>query len=120
MFCSKCGAPQDDKVKFCAKCGAPATGTELVEEKRMRGVSEPKPQTGKRYAAGKNPTLATVLSILIVGVGQFYNGDVKKGLIMLGGAVVGGLFTYGIAWLGVAVWSAFDAYQVAAGKSHLW
>lgn len=86
----------------------------------MRGVPEPISQAGKRYASGKNPTLATVLSILVVGVGQFYNGDVKKGLVMLGGAIVGGLFTYGIAWMGIAVWSAFDAYQVATGKSPVW
>ena len=86
----------------------------------MRGGSMPQVQAGKRYAAGKNPTLATVLSIVVIGVGQFYNGDVKKGLVMLVGAIVGSVFTYGIAWLGVAVWSAIDAYQVASGKSALW
>jgi TM2 domain-containing membrane protein YozV len=86
----------------------------------MRGVAVAKPQSGRRYAVGKNPTLATVLSIIVVGVGQFYNGDVKKGLVMLGAAFVGGLFTYGIVWLGIAIWSAFDAYQVATGKSHMW
>ena len=31
----------------------------------------------------KNPTLATVLSLLIPGVGQFYNGTILRGLFWL-------------------------------------
>jgi len=61
-----------------------------------------------------------ILSILIPGVGQFYNGDMKKGAVMLAAAIVGGVITVGLVWLGILIWSAIDAYQVASGKSPLW
>jgi TM2 domain-containing membrane protein YozV len=32
----------------------------------------------------KNPTVATVLSILITGLGQLYNGQILKGIMFLG------------------------------------
>jgi TM2 domain-containing membrane protein YozV len=69
---------------------------------------------------GKNPVLAAVLSALIVGVGQFYNGDIKKGAIMLLGAGILGVATGGLLWLGIAIWSAIDAYQVANGTGKMW
>ena len=43
----------------------------------------------------------------------------QEGLDRLGIAVVGGSATYGLAWLGAAIWSAIDAYNVASGKSPL-
>jgi TM2 domain-containing membrane protein YozV len=60
---------------------------------------------------GKNPTLAAMLPAVIVGVGQFYNGDMKKGALMLLGAVILGTATAGLAWLALAIWSAWDAYR---------
>jgi TM2 domain-containing membrane protein YozV len=83
------------------------------------GYSPPVPGE-KQYATGKSPGVALLLSLLIVGLGQFYNGDVKKGLLMLVSAVILGLFTFGVAWLGIACWAAVDAYQVASGKAPLW
>jgi TM2 domain-containing membrane protein YozV len=75
---------------------------------------------GKQYVTGKNPPVAMILSFFIPGVGQFYNGDMKKGAVMLGAAVVFGALTAGLGWLAMAIWSAVDAYQVATGKSPLW
>ena len=86
----------------------------------MRTAGTPAGPVAKQYAVGKNPVTALILSILIPGVGQFYNNDVKKGAIMLGGAIVGGVLTFGVAWLGILIWSAIDAHQVASGKSPLW
>ena len=57
---------------------------------------------------------------LIVGLGQFYNGDTKKGAIMLVAALVLGIATAGVLWLGLAIWSAVDAYQVANGTGKMW
>ncbi len=65
-------------------------------------------------------SLATVLSIFIVGLGQFYNNDWKKGLAMLGGAILLAVPTAGVAWLGIAIWSAIDAHNVAKGKGKVW
>jgi TM2 domain-containing membrane protein YozV len=73
-----------------------------------------------RHPTGKNPVVAAVLSVFIVGVGQFYNGDSKKGAAMLIGALVLGVATAGLLWLPIAIWSAFDAYQVANGTGKMW
>lgn len=85
----------------------------------MRGGGEHAPMANRR-PTGKNPVLAAVLSALIVGVGQFYNGDMKKGAVMLAGALIFGVATAGVVWLALAVWSAFDAYQVANGTGRMW
>jgi TM2 domain-containing membrane protein YozV len=74
----------------------------------------------KQYVTGKNPAVGLILSLIIVGAGQFYNGDLKKGGIMLVAAIVLGALTVGVGWFAVAIWSAIDAYQVASGKSPLW
>ncbi|HEX6362862.1 MAG TPA: zinc ribbon domain-containing protein [Albitalea sp.] len=148
MFCSRCGSPNDDGAKFCQKCGnaltpaepggmptsataapggaataagaaAPVYPTPVDTPPVVRGASA-QPVAGKRYAQGKNPTIAVVLSLFIIGVGQFYNGDIKKGAVMLIGAILLGLVTGGIAWLPFVIWSCIDAYQVANGRSALW
>jgi hypothetical protein len=85
----------------------------------MRGPST----APARYAEGRNPVVALILSGVIVGVGQFYNGDHKKGALMFLGAVVAGLFTSwacGFGWFGIAIWSAIDAYRVAKRTAPLW
>ena len=122
MFCAQCGAPNDAPAKFCFKCGAPLSQGPVAPEAdpRTRGASAPVAATGPKTVTGKNPTLATILSLLIVGGGQFYNGDVKKGLTMLVVALVLAGLTAGVGWLGVAIWSAIDAYRVANGTAQRW
>ena len=128
MFCSSCGSPNDDGARFCQKCGKPLAGSAPPPppqpppiDNRARGQAPPVIATGeKRYADGKNPPVAMILGLLIPGVGQFYNGDNKKGAIMLAIAVIGGALTFGLAWVGAAIWSAIDGYQVATRKSPLW
>lgn len=125
MFCPNCGTANDDAAKFCQKCGAKlaAAGNVPVQQpavdERMRGGGPPV-SGEKRYATGKNPVVAVVLSLVIVGVGQFYNGDVKKGALMLVGGIVLAIATGGIGVLPVWLWSMYDAHQVASGKMALW
>lgn len=142
MFCSKCGSPNDDTGRFCQKCGSPlavpapaapapqyAAPAQYAtpappHDPRMRTTSPP-PQAveGKSFAVGKTPWVAVLLSVLIPGLGQFYNGDMKKGGIMivayivswaLTAVVIGGLGVFGV-WL----WSVIDAYRVAKGTAPL-
>jgi TM2 domain-containing membrane protein YozV len=124
MFCSACGANNEATAKFCNACGAgtgaapappisPDSGTMRGPAQRAQVIDRPRP-------TGKNPVLAAILSAVIVGVGQFYNGDVKKGAIMLVGAVILGAATAGALWLALAIWSAIDAYQVANGTGKMW
>lgn len=145
MFCPKCGVSNDETSRFCRSCGAPVpVGQAPVQytappppaplpqaplqqappppqypvqgDPRVRGVAYP----NRQYAVGRNPGVALILSILLPGVGQFYNGDTKKGLLMLLGALLLGPVTLFVVWLAILVWSAIDAYQVASGKSPLW
>ena len=85
----------------------------------MRGVE----RSTRLSPSGKNPGAALVLSILIPGLGQFYNGDNKKGVVMLLLVIVPAVLALDIklcVWLGVLIWSAVDAYRVADAKSARW
>ena len=122
MFCAQCGASNDATAKFCFKCGTPLSQAPVPPplDSRTRGAAPPPPPVESRSVTGKNPVLATVLSLLIVGVGQFYNGDNKKGAIMLVIALVAAAPTLGVGWLAVSIWSAIDAYRVARGTAQRW
>jgi len=125
MFCPKCGTSNEDSARFCAKCGAALAVAEAPAAAggagvgTMRGAST---GSGGQVVAGKNPTVALVLSIFlgVFGGGQFYNGDWKKGLAMAVASLLLGIPTGGLVWLGVWVWSMIDAYQVATGKWKAW
>src|SRR5688572_13460821 len=124
MFCSNCGAQNADTAKFCEKCGTGLTATPPPPppiDTRVRGLESTPPRSGQ-VVAGKNPALALVLSLVIPGfaIGQFYNGDLKKGAVMLGVSLVGIFISGGIITFGVWIWSMIDAYHVASGKGKIW
>lgn len=60
--------------------------------------------------ASKSPGIALLLSLLICGVGQMYNGQVAKGVLMLLGCIV--LWFVLLGWI-IWIWSMIDAYQTA-------
>lgn len=94
-FCSNCGAKIDVKAEICPKCGV-----------RVAGASEQ-----------KSPFLALILSFLFPGLGQFYNGHSKKGIILVVGAIVSvilyviliGAILYLLIW----IYGLYDAYKSA-------
>ena len=65
----------------------------------------------------RNPGIAAVLSLVIPGVGQVYNGDFLRGIFWL-------ILTPGL-WIGTGGWlgwichviAAFTAYQLAMDKN---
>ena len=64
----------------------------------------------------KNPVTATILSVVITGAGQMYNGQVPKGIVMLIACLFLGLLLGVAAWLiTIPVWviSAVDANLIA-------
>jgi TM2 domain-containing membrane protein YozV len=61
-----------------------------------------------------------ILSFFVPGLGQFINGDIKKGAVMLVLAIVLFAPTVGVGWLAVAIWSAVDAHRVATGTAKRW
>ena len=124
MFCAQCGAPNDATARFCFKCGSslppPAAGPAPAADPRMRGGAAPATVPETRVATGTNPVLATILSFFIPGVGQFINGDMKKGAVMLVLTIVLFVPTLGVGSLAISIWSAVDAYRVASGTAQRW
>jgi len=65
----------------------------------------------------KNPGVAAVLSFFYCGLGQIYNGQILKGIVMLVAYslsalmiyIVVGLITTPILW----IWGMYDAYRTA-------
>lgn len=123
MFCSKCGADNTEAARFCAKCGQPLAMAPPVEPvappvTTMRSSTAPT-ATGTS-PTGKTPWVAVLLSFFICGLGQLYNNDWKKGAVMFVGAVLGVMFTGGVATLGIWIWGMVDGYLVASGKGKVW
>lgn len=115
MKCPKCQAENRQDSKFCFKCGESLVITTPVDEGVRRS-----PLTNKRYAQNKNPVLAAVLSFLVIGLGQIYNGDFLKGVIMFVIAVALFVPTAGLSSFPMIFWSSIDAYRVAKGNQSLW
>lgn len=65
----------------------------------------------------KNPGIAAILSFFWTGVGQIYNGQIVKGIILILVQLVNsalmfvliGFITYPIVW----IWGMYDAYKTA-------
>ncbi|HEY9247007.1 MAG TPA: zinc-ribbon domain-containing protein [Candidatus Methanoperedens sp.] len=69
MKCSNCGFENPENAKFCGKCG------------RLIGPETTGPvQTVQKQTQVKNPGIAALLSFLISGAGQIYNGQLAKGI----------------------------------------
>jgi len=101
MDCPKCGSINKDSSRFCVKCG------------KILSTSGSNNTTVTSKPKRKDPVIAAVLSVLIVGLGQFYNGQNKKAFIMLFTAIILGLLSYSVGWWILVVISAIDAYRVA-------
>lgn len=116
MKCPQCQTENRADSHFCVECGT-SLSVNVPPDEGIRGKAS---STAKRYAQGKDPTLAAILSLILPGlaIGQFYNGDVLKGIVMLVGAIVLSFTILG--YIGIWVWSIIDAYQVAKGERNLW
>lgn len=125
-FCPGCGMQWSGIGRFCSNCGAdgdpvaatPSTAASAPASSQsgVRGA----PVTEGEYVRGKSPIVALVLSLLIAGLGQLYNGELKKGLYIFGGAIILGSASAGILYPAFLVYSFVDAYMVASGKWKKW
>ncbi|WP_214021008.1 hypothetical protein [Methanoculleus sp.] len=63
-------------------------------------------------AESKNPGFSALLSLVFVGLGQAYNGQFLRGVLILVGTLIAGLY---FAPAGAAIWlyGACDAYATA-------
>lgn len=97
-FCPKCGAEISKTVNACPKCGAKSQSNVTQQEQ-------------------KSPFIAGILSLIIFGIGQFYNGQPRKGaLLFIGGYFISIILIYFFGYLTyiiIALFSAYDAYTTA-------
>jgi TM2 domain-containing membrane protein YozV len=116
MNCLKCGTP-DIGTRFCRICGHERGQPVII-------VESPPPTYDDRMRVprqGRRPALALILSFFVPGAGQFYNGEAKKGAIILCIWLVSmPLAAYGIGLIGLIgawIWGMVDAYHVASVTS---
>lgn len=121
MFCSGCGRQMDAGQQFCAGCGArnPAPQTISPQSTSMVATvgTAVAPAQQIIVVSEKSPGLAAVLSFFWAGLGQIYNGEISKGILLIVAyaiscalmAIVIGFFTTPILW----IYGMVDAYKTA-------
>lgn len=95
QFCKYCGEKIDAEAEICPKCGV----------RLKKPVSE------------KNPAIALILSLIIPGIGQLYNGQSRKCITLIIAAVISffliaiyiGFLFYFLVW----IYGMYDAYKSA-------
>jgi len=130
-YCSNCGNQINDEAYECPNCGtilSKSPGTKYCSNcgNQIDKMAEICPDCGVRQPGApkyqqvyqeKNPVLAAVLSLLVVGLGQVYNGEVGKGILFFVLAIIIGLTLFifigfilvPLFWL----FAAYDAYTTA-------
>ena len=88
-YCFNCGKLIDEKAEICVTgCG--------VRQPGMRG--------------NKNPGIAAVLSFIYPGLGQIYNGQIKRGVTFL---IIGGLLVLSMMiFIGFILYPIFWIYNI--------
>lgn len=122
MFCSGCGQQMDAGQQFCAGCGAKNPGVQSTSmvSATAAGVApaqQTMPVQQVIVVTEKSPGLAAVLSFFWSGLGQIYNGEISKGIILIVCfavscvlmALVIGFITTPILW----IYGMVDAYKTA-------
>ena len=115
-FCRNCGRVIGADARYCPDCGAEqrpdpsATAPSSAFDSALEDLFE-----------GGNPFVAAVLSAVFPGLGQIYNRELEKGLLVIVATVVAAfsaLIVVGFVLL-PAVWlyAIYDAYRVAERQS---
>ncbi|GBE54813.1 MAG TPA: zinc-ribbon domain-containing protein [Euryarchaeota archaeon] len=95
-YCVNCGEKIDEKAEICPKCG----------------VRQSVPGSKK-----KDSSVAAILSFFFTGLGQIYNGQRVKGILLIFIQVINiflmgiliGFITFPFVW----IWGMYDAYKTA-------
>ena len=66
----------------------------------------------------KDPILASLLNLLLVGTGYMYLGQLTKGILILALGIVFWMVSFGILNIPLILWAMYDVYR-AAKKSNL-
>ncbi len=99
-------------MPFCPNCGAELkfADAEICPTCGVRIKDPPKPKGG--FPDEKMSWFAALCSFFIPGLGQVYNGQLEKGVLILIGTVIGAIF-FLVPGLIVWIYGIFDAYRSA-------
>ena len=67
----------------------------------------------------KDPILASLLNLLLLGTGHIYLGQTGKGVLILAIGIVLGMFVW-IAVVPLIIWAMYDAYKTAKKMNLAW
>ena len=98
--CQYCGNPVPPNANNCPSCGA-----QVQQQFQQQQFQQP--------VTLKSPGLATFLSCLVTGLGQMYNGQVAKGIVMLLAAICVGAATAGVGATVIWIVAMVDAHKIA-------
>lgn len=107
-FCRNCGNVIAAEAEICPECGVrqrdpPKSGVDTALEDLFEGG---------------NPFIAALLSAVFPGLGQIYNRELEKGLVVIVASFLSGLLV--LAFVGILlfpivwIYAVWDAYTVAA------
>ncbi len=113
--CTKCGCAKGTGNSFCSHCGEPANAGAAICLKCGCAISE---VPGINGYSTKSRTVAGVLAILLgqLGIHNFYLGFTNKGLMQLLISIIGSIFTFGLAAIGVWIWALIEGIQILTNK----
>ena len=61
----------------------------------------------------KDPILASLLNLLLVGTGHIYVGQLGKGILILALGIVFWVISFGILNVPLVLWAMYDVYGTA-------
>ena len=67
----------------------------------------------------KDPMLACLLSLILVGTGHMYLGQVGKGVAILAIGIALAMFTHFILYVPFVIWAMYSAYSTASKLNQL-
>lgn len=95
MFCGNCGKEMPDDATFCPHCG------------NKNGENIKKTSSQLSVTQNKNMITALIISFILMGLGIFYAGNKKKGLIIFIVGLIFNILGIGIpicAAIGLLIW----------------
>jgi TM2 domain-containing membrane protein YozV len=103
--------------QFCQGCGSKTASNQSASAVGLVATGVAPAQQVIVVTAGKNPGIAAVLSFFWAGLGQIYNGEISKGILLLVLYVISaclifvviGFITTPILW----IYGMVDAYRTA-------
>jgi TM2 domain-containing membrane protein YozV len=102
-FCPECGKSLDNETsKFCDNCGASLDSSTAVAKK----------ESSQEIQEEKSSFIAILCSLFIPGLGQVYNGETEKGVIIFLATLIGA-FIFIIPGVIVWIYGMYDAYTIA-------